>query len=163
MRNLLILLVALVAVWIPVRAEEKRQLIWQFTIDGNYREGDKVRSLKARPRVACVVGSPAEISVGPGKGEKGPGYSIRCNVKEIVAGTPTLLRVNFGLSVRVPGADVLEQSFETLVVDGEPWLYRWEKVQGLEFLSLEGVPYLVPIGYDYAGSDEQGRPRWKKR
>lgn len=64
--------------------------------------------------------------------------------------------------MRVPGADVLEQSFETLVVDGEPWVYRWEKVKGLEYLSVDGTPYLVPPGLEYAGADEQGKPRWKK-
>lgn len=162
MRNLLFLLVVLAAGWTPVMAQEKRQVIWQFTIDGSYREGDRVHSLKAKPRVACVVGSPAEIGVGPASGEKGVSYSIRCNAKEVVAGNPTLLRVNIGLSVRVPGADVLEQSFETLVVDGEPWVYRWEKVKGLEYLSVDGTPYLVPPGLEYAGADEQGKPRWKK-
>lgn len=162
MRTLLLLLLILASGWTPAIAQEKRQIIWHFTIDGSYREGARVHSLKSKPRVACLLGSPAEITIGPVGNEKGLAYSIRCNVKEAVAGTPTLLKVNLGLSVRVPGTDVLEQSFETLVVDGQPWVYRWERVQGLEFLSVDGTPYLVPLGYDYAGADEQGKPRWKK-
>lgn len=150
------------------RAEKPRQIYWHFTIDGTYKDGDKSRSLLAKPRVAAMVGSPAQISVGESvqleDGQhmlrKGPGYSIRCNVKEVLPGKPTLLRIDVGLQVLVPNAPVIEQSFETLVPEGEPWHYRWGRVQGLDYLQVDGTPYIEPDGMQYSGADANGKPRW---
>jgi hypothetical protein len=152
----------------PTHAEKSRQIYWHFTIDGSYKQGDKSRSLLAKPRVAAIVGSPAQISVGENvqltdgehKLRSGPGYSIRCNVKEVLPGKPTLLRIEVGLQVLVPNAPLTEQNFETLVPEGEPWHYRWGRVHGLDYLQVDGTPYLEPDGMQYSGADANGKPRW---
>lgn len=152
-------------------AEKSRQIYWHFTIDGAYKDGDKTRSLLTKPRVAAALGTPAQISVGEhvdASGPthrllKGPGYSIKCNVKEILPGKPTLLRIDIGLQVLVPNAPVTEQTFETLVPEGETWHYRWGQVPGLEYLQVDGTPYLEPEGMRYSGVDANGKPRWQPR
>lgn len=152
---------------VPVLAAP-REVLWQFELEGAYKQADgKLRSMKARPRVVTLVGSPAEITIGPGRDEplnsgKEPGYSVACNVSEVLPGEPALLRVQVTLRVGVPGADILEQTFETLVVNGKAWHYRWARVQGMESMSLEALPSLAPAGTTFGGFDEAGKPQWKK-
>lgn len=122
-----------------------------------------------RPRIACAMGKEASVRISskPGQATMNPskpgdGYTIKVNDLEVLEGPPRMLKVRLTLEVQAPDVPIASQTFETIVVEGQPWSYQWNGVKGLEKLELKGTPNLIPEGMTFGGM-ENGKPTWVKK